>query len=76
MPLYFFHIHDENGVIPDDEGMDLPNDEAAKEEAVTSGRELIKSLIAGHQIVDDRWIEVKTANGTVITTIKLKDLIH
>ena len=37
---YFFHIRTEDGLIPDEEGTDLPGLEQAKEEAIASAKEL------------------------------------
>lgn len=41
MPRYFFHIVDDDGRSPDEEGMDLPNLEAAKRESEGGARQLL-----------------------------------
>ena len=40
MPRYFFHIYDDKGCIPDDEGMELADDAAAKAEGIISAHEM------------------------------------
>jgi hypothetical protein len=44
MPRYFFNITQGKLPRPSDEGMELPNDEAAWEEATTACGEMIKEL--------------------------------
>ncbi len=44
MSLYFFHIHDSAGVVPDDDGMMLPDLEAARREAILSIREILAQV--------------------------------
>jgi len=40
MTKYYFHIRVGNSVIPDDEGLDLPDLETVKEEAIRSAHDL------------------------------------
>jgi len=40
MPRYFFHIHDGNGLDPDDAGTDLVNIHEVRAEAMTLARDL------------------------------------
>src|SRR5262249_8018192 len=39
MPRYFFHLTFGDRVVPDEEGIELPNRAAAREEAMTDARE-------------------------------------
>lgn len=43
MARYYFHIRDGWSVVPDEEGMELPSWDAAREEAYTSARDLARS---------------------------------
>ena len=40
MPLYFFHLNFGHRVLPDEEGVELPNRSAAREEALAVVRDL------------------------------------
>jgi len=40
MPLYFFHLNFGHRVLPDQEGIELPNRSAAREEALAVVRDL------------------------------------
>ena len=40
MPLYFFHLSFGDRILPDDEGVELPNRSAAREEALAAVRDL------------------------------------
>jgi hypothetical protein len=45
MPLYFFHILELTGLVCDREGFDLPDLDAARDEAVEGARQLISSAV-------------------------------
>ena len=55
---YFFHIRTEDGLIPDQEGTDLPGLEQAKEEAIASAKELATEFPPGSEGVCLKSIEV------------------
>lgn len=55
MARYFFHIRDGDTLIEDTEGIDVPDLEAAREEAVEAARE----------IVAERALEGKASEGQV-----------
>ena len=44
MPRYFFNMRNGHGLVPDDEGTDLQDVEAAQQEAVRSIADLSKDL--------------------------------
>ena len=48
MPLYFFHLSFGDRTVPDDEGVELPNRSAAREEALAVIRDLADPEIAGN----------------------------
>jgi hypothetical protein len=47
MPLYFFHLSFGDRIVPDDEGVELPNRSAACEEAFAVIRDLADPEVAG-----------------------------
>lgn len=48
MPRYFFDVYD-GAVSQDDEGIELPDDEAAKKEATRAVTELAREILAGSE---------------------------
>src|SRR5215475_4681073 len=48
MPLYFFHLSFGDRTVPDDEGVELPNRSAAREEAFAVVRDLSNPEVAGN----------------------------
>jgi len=48
MPLYFFHLSFGDRTVPDDEGVELPNRSAAREEALAVIRDLADPEVAGN----------------------------
>ena len=55
---YFFHIRTEDGLIPDEEGMDLPGLDQARAEAITSARDLATEFPPGSEGVSLKSVEV------------------
>ena len=48
MPLYFFHLSFGDSILPDDEGVELPNRSAAHVEALAVIRDLSNPEVAGN----------------------------
>src|SRR5262245_16724730 len=48
MPLYFFHLSFGDRSLPDDEGVELPNRSAAREEALAAVRDLSDPAVGGN----------------------------
>jgi hypothetical protein len=76
MPLYFFNITD--GVLPRplDEGMDLPNDDAAWEEATTCCGEMIKELDGKLKAGPDWQMVVCNAAGDRIYRLRFSAEVY
>ena len=55
---YFFHIRTEAGLIPDEEGTELTGLEQAREEALTSAKELATEFPPGSEGVSLKSVEV------------------
>jgi hypothetical protein len=58
MTRYFFHIRDDDHLLEDDEGVDLPTLGAARKEAVLSARELIAESLGSPEPWDHCSIEI------------------
>jgi len=52
MPQFYFHIHEQGNLIPDEEGMILRDLNDAKQEASQSCLDLIRNRLHGYQRVD------------------------
>jgi hypothetical protein len=48
MPLYFFHLSFGHRIVPDDEGVELPNRRAARAEALAVTRDLSNPEVPGN----------------------------
>jgi len=53
MPMYFFHLNFSHRVLPDEEGVELPNRSAAREEALAVVRDLADPKMGGNP---RRWV--------------------
>lgn len=74
MPRFFFHLYDDT-VVLDPEGKELPNSEAAREEAVRNARELAcAEVLEGHLGLNHR-IEITDANDLPVGTVRFKDVV-
>jgi hypothetical protein len=76
MPQFYFHIRDQGGLIPDDEGMMLRDLKEAKQEALESCLDLVRNRAQGHHRVDGLRIEIADASGTVIDSVNVRDGSH
>ena len=69
MPLYFFHLNFGHRVLPDEEGIELPNRSAAREEALAVVRDLADPKIGARraswflQVADDEGQFFRTPIG-------------
>jgi len=72
MPRYFFHVFNDVVAI-DEEGIELPDLDAAREQALDSARELVcESIHKGHLNLDHR-IEVEDDAGNKLLILSYRD---
>ena len=45
MPRYFFHVHETEGIVEDEEGLDFPDLGAARADALEAAREIMATYI-------------------------------
>jgi hypothetical protein len=76
MPKFYFHIRDDAGLIPDEEGMELPDIDAARKEAETGAREILADALRAHKEVDGKRIEIANQSGEVLDSFKVRDLLN
>ena len=69
MPHYFFHIRAEGHLIPDEEGLILPDLAGARQEAVCSIRDLMADAGFEVGVSWDEKIEVADASGATVLSV-------
>jgi len=69
MPRYFFHILSGGVTVEDEEGMELPDMAAARQEAVASGRDLALSADRDGFGKETRSVRIVDAAGTVLGSV-------
>lgn len=75
MPLFYFHIRTPVETIDDLEGMDLPDLEAARCEAIDSLRSIIGEEVRHGTLGLDEWIEIKDRRGNLLLTVRSGDAL-
>lgn len=75
MPRYYFHMCHEDGRIPDDDGLELDDAEAARIEAFASARELALQSARDGQPLDIERIEIEDVEGKPLMTVPVRGAI-
>jgi len=70
---YFFHIRDGIYVIPDEEGSELPDMQAARHEAHLTARDFAMDSLRQNLPANGRAIEISDGDGTVLETLFVRD---
>lgn len=71
MPRFFLHIDDGTQRIEDEEGSDLPDLAAAREEALGAARQLwAAAILAGQDIAARRFV-ITDGDGNVMDTVDM-----
>ena len=71
MPEYFFHIRKRKGLVPDPEGLILPDLNAAREEACNGIRQMVAAKVAAGEEADVIGIEICDDQHNDLATITL-----
>jgi hypothetical protein len=72
MARYYFHIRDGLRIIPDDEGMDLPNIAAARFEAQASADDLAFAAIQSATSSSASAVEITDACGNCLEWFEVR----
>jgi hypothetical protein len=76
MPRYFFHVREGSTYHRDEEGQELPDAEAARQEAVNATREMLgEKLLHGGGSLNHRAIEIADETGHVVDEINSRDVL-
>jgi hypothetical protein len=71
MPRYFFFLESSTGTIPDEQGEELPDDDAAHRLALRIAREL-----ADWERVSNASVVVISEDGRLVSEVPLKPLLN
>jgi hypothetical protein len=74
MPHYYFHLRREGGQLQDEEGLALPDAEAAWYQAVRSARELIRAELTLGGRWDHQSIEIVDEGGAPVDRLPLAEI--
>lgn len=72
MPRYYFHLRDDEGVVPDCEGAELLNLEDARSRARQKIHDHFAQYIQNPNGVSSGWLDIAFEYG-VIESIKIRD---
>ena len=74
MPRYFFHVYDDV-IARDDEGVELPNIEAARLNAIRGARDIIAGQVRHGHFVQSHWIDVVDENNETVLKVAFRDAV-
>ena len=74
MPRYFFHLNGPEARLQDEEGLVLPDPEAAWYQAVRSAREMIRAELQMGTSWDGQAIEIADDSGAPVDRLLLEDI--
>lgn len=74
MPRFYFNVYDDV-VATDDEGVTLPNLDAARLQAVAGARALMAEQVTHGYLVRSHWIDVVDEAGAVVLHLPFRDAV-
>jgi hypothetical protein len=74
MPRFFFHARQDDGLVEDPDGIELPDLEAARAEAAHAVPEIVAERLKAGQALDFRQIEICDAAGQVLATVPFPEI--
>jgi len=75
MAVYYFHLRDGDALIPDETGMDLPNLNEARREALQAARDMLADQLRAGEALDGQRIEITAPNGEVLDVISFREAL-
>ena len=76
MPKYFFNIQRGEEIIPDEEGIDLPDLDAVREEARVGAREILAEEVLKGHIHPHQAFVVRDEAGQIALTLNFKGSLN
>ena len=75
MPVFYLHMRDGDRLIEDPDGSDLPDIEAAREEARISARHLLADRLRAGKVVDGQRFEIVDEAGELRAVVMMRDVL-
>ena len=75
MAHYYFHIRDHDGLDLDVDGVEFPDHASAHRGAIAAAKEMVVEAVVGDGVIDNRQLEVLTADGELVATVALQSVI-
>jgi hypothetical protein len=76
MPLYHFNLEDGTGLLPDEEGRELPDLEAARAESIKGARSIIAADVLEGRVDLRARIEIADEAGTTLLAVPFAEVIE
>ena len=76
MPRYFFNIGQGDEVLRDEEGVDLPNLDAVREEATEAARQIMSQRVLVGDAPDGQKFVITDETGIIVPEFAFKDAIR
>lgn len=76
MARFFFHLHECGNITPDEDGVDRPDLESVRQDALKAVREVMCAEVREGRLCLSCHIEVLDADGTRVLMLPFKDAIE
>ncbi|HXH53349.1 MAG TPA: hypothetical protein VNH53_07975 [Sphingomicrobium sp.] len=76
MPLFRLHLYTSTGFVPDDEGHDLADAEAAHRQAIRSIRDLLSEEVKNGRIDFNGRVVIVDARGDTVGVISFSEAVR
>jgi hypothetical protein len=75
MSRYYFHIYQQGTLIPDEEGSECPDLEAAKREAKASAADLARQALARGEPADGLCVEIHDEDDRILAGLTIREVL-
>lgn len=76
MPRFYLHVCNGNGFVEDEEGQELADAAAARQQAIVSAREIMAHDLRGGELNLASFIEVEDEEGKLLFTLPFGDVVE
>ena len=76
MPTFYFHVCDAHRFEEADEGLELPDADAARREAIRGLRDLLAGGVCAGEVNMAMFIEVEDASHQLLFTVSVEDAMQ
>jgi hypothetical protein len=74
VPRYYFHLYNDM-IVCDDEGQEVADDEAARQVAIASARDMAAVSVRGGRLNLKHRIEVADEGGKILRVVRFEDVV-